>query len=50
MWIIVLVFSALAVWAVVATLVVTLRDGYRGVPAYANEGNRKRLPRDSVGA
>jgi len=50
MWIIIVVFSALAVWAVVASLVVTLRDGYRAVPACDIEGTRNRSTRDSVGA
>ena len=44
-----MVFGALVVWAVAASVVVVLRDGYRAVPACETEGKRNRLRRDSVG-
>ena len=37
-----MVLAALAVWAVVATVVVALRDGYRPAPTYESEGVRNR--------
>ena len=42
MWIFIVVLSLLVVWAVVAAVVVALRDGYRPVPACEFEGKRNR--------
>jgi len=44
-----MVFSALIVWAVAASVVVVFRDGYRALPTYETEGKRNRARRDSVG-
>ena len=41
MWIFFVIIGVLAVWAVVATVVSVLRDGYRAVPACVSEGKRK---------
>jgi len=43
MWIIILIFSALVVWAAIASVVVMLRDGYRPVPTCEFEGKRNRF-------
>jgi hypothetical protein len=40
MWIFLVVLSVLAVWAVVAAVVVALRDGYRPIPTCDFEGKR----------
>ena len=51
MWIILMVFAALVVAGVAASVVVVLRDGYRATPTlvtdapYENEGDRNRYAR-----
>ncbi|WP_411699980.1 hypothetical protein [Conyzicola sp.] len=50
MWIFIVVLSLLVIWAVVAAIIITFRDGYRPVPTCDFEGERNRSRRDSVGA